>query len=380
MNQHKVDLVIVGGGIHGAAVASIASQQGLSVCLLEQFSSPAQGTSSKSSKLIHGGLRYLESFEIGLVYECLSDRKRLLEKYSELVTLQKFFIPVYSFTSRSSFIIRIGLSLYALLGGMQRSNRFKSIPRSEWQRLDGLNTESLKKVFQYYDAQTDDAKLTERLIEEARLASAEILFNSRLVDCMSQPDGVVVSYQQGEAVKQLRGRFLVNAGGPWVNHVLGHCSPNIKPLEIDLVQGTHIEISGQLKQGIYYLEAPQDRRAVFAIPWHEHIMVGTTENIYEGDPAKVTPSQNEVDYLLDVYNHYFSSTEGTKKNDDVLASWAGLRVLPRTSANPFKRTRETIFHRDKNINPRVISIYGGKLTSHHSTAVKLLKLLQRSGL
>lgn len=373
MTKADYDLVIIGAGIHGAAIASEASKDRLKVLLLEQFDRPAQGTSSKSSKLIHGGLRYLEHFEFGLVYECLSDRKRLLERYPDLVELKKFYIPVYKSTTRSSMIIRTGLSLYALLGGLKKSSRFKRLGRSKWAALDGLKTSELKNVFHYFDAQTDDAKLTARLLDEATSSGARIEYESEFINCHINETDVEVCYQKDNASLKVSAGLLINAAGPWVNHVVRRCQPAFDPVEIDLVSGTHIEIPGTLDEGIFYLEAPQDQRAVFAMPWKGHILVGTTERIYEGDPAKVRPTDEEIDYLLDVYLHYFPNAGISKA--DILASWAGLRVLPKNKASPFKRSRETIFHKNNHENPRVYSIYGGKLTSHYSTARKLLKLL-----
>jgi glycerol-3-phosphate dehydrogenase len=377
METQRFDLIIIGAGINGAAIARESTLEGMDVCLIEQFDKPARGTSSKSSKLIHGGLRYLESFEINLVYECLSDRRRLLELYPELVRLENFYIPIYKNTSRASFIVRIGLLLYAILGGGMAANRFSSIPRSRWSELDGLNTRDLKHVYKYYDAQTDDAELTTVILNEAIEEGARVLFNAEFKECLVTKSGVTVTCQQGQDTVTLQAKYLVNAGGPWVNHVLQRCQPAVNHIEIDLVQGTHIELPGRLAQGIYYLEAPQDRRAVFAMPWKDHIMVGTTESLYQGDPADVAPTQAEIDYLLTVYNHYFSNHGTSVTSSDVTDSWAGLRVLPRSESSVFSRSRETIFHKDDEKHPRIFSIYGGKLTSHYSTARKLLKLLKR---
>lgn len=374
-DYYEFDLIIVGAGIHGASVAHEAVLTGLRVLLIEQYDRPARGTSSKSSKLIHGGLRYLESLELNLVYECLSDRRRLLEKYPDLVRLQKFYIPVYRDTSRSRLIIRTGLGLYALLGGMRRENRFHSLAKEQWQELDGLRTDDLLAVFQYYDAQTDDALLTERLIQEADKSGAEILFNAEFLQCNAGGDAVTVKFKYGNEYLTRNARYLINAAGPWVNEVVAGCKPAFKELEIDLVQGTHIEVPGQLLKGIYYLEAPQDRRAVFAMPWKGHIMVGTTEALHTGPASGPAPTEKETEYLLSIYNHYFSQVRNKITPDEIIDSWSGLRVLPKSDSNPFKRTRETIFLPDNKNNPKIYSIYGGKLTSHYSTAIKLLKLL-----
>lgn len=374
MTQYDTDIVIVGAGIHGAAVAREACRQGYKVTLLEQYDRPAGGTSSKSSKLIHGGLRYLESLELNLVYECLSDRSRLLEQYPELVRLQKFYIPIYRSTTRSSFIIRAGLSLYALLGGLKKANRFRKLQKQEWQSLDGLSTDNLHAVYQYYDAQTDDAALTTRLIDESIEDGLQILFNAKFLSCHAYEDHVSISLNH-EKYSSITARYMINATGPWVNHVISGCQPDIEPIEIDLVQGTHIEIPGELSQGIYYLEAPQDQRAIFSMPWQGHILLGTTESMHTGDPASSEPTKEEITYLLKVYNHYYRAENNKLKEDEIINSWSGLRVLPKSEDDPFKRTRETIFLPNRKDRPNIFSIYGGKLTSHYSTAIKLLKLL-----
>ena len=164
------DIAIIGGGIHGAACAQAAVEKGYTVLVLEQYEKPGLGTSSKSSKLIHGGLRYLESGQFKLVRECLQERKHLLKSAGSLVRLVPFYIPVYANSSRPPWLIRLGLMIYTLFSGMT----FKSIPTNQWQHLDGLKTEGLKKVFQYYDAQTDDQQLTEHVMSQAIKLGAKL--------------------------------------------------------------------------------------------------------------------------------------------------------------------------------------------------------------
>lgn len=374
MASKRYDMIIIGGGIHGAAVARQAVERGLEVLLLEQFDEPAPATSRRSSKLIHGGLRYLESFSFGLVRECLLDRRRLLQDYSELVSMQKFYIPIYQSTSRSRLELRAGLSLYGVLGGLDQYSRFHTVPKSQWHTLDGIKQEGLLAVFQYWDGQTDDQKLTARLLEETEQQGACIQFGAEFLHCQQHEDQLSIRYQVGEEQHQVNSRYLINASGPWVNQVLAKCSPAPPTLPVDLVQGTHLELPGQLDQGIYYLEAPQDQRAIFAMPWYDRILFGTTEKVYTGDPAKVAASQEEIDYLLQVYNHYFA--DKPLQQDDIITAWAGLRVLPASDENPFGRSRDTILKGNREQQPNIISIYGGKLTSHYSTAIKVLKYIQ----
>ena len=169
-----VDVVVVGGGIHGVGVAQAAAAAGHSVLLLEK-TSLAAGTSSRSSKLIHGGLRYLESGQFHLVRESLRERRILLAIAPELVQLRPFILPLYRETRRRPWQLRVGLSIYALLGGLGPETRFGAVPRSEWTQLDGLQTRGLRKVLRYFDAQTDDAALTRAVMRSAQTLGADVL-------------------------------------------------------------------------------------------------------------------------------------------------------------------------------------------------------------
>ncbi|HEY3486844.1 MAG TPA: FAD-dependent oxidoreductase, partial [Gammaproteobacteria bacterium] len=176
--QEHYDIVVIGGGIHGAGVLQAAAATGYSCLLLEQYAQPALGTSSRSSKLIHGGLRYLETGEFKLVYQCLRERRLLLRNAPGLVKLKPFFIPVYRQTSRGPWQIRAGLALYSLLAGYGRRVRFRTVPRTRWSELDGLRQTDLQQVFQYADAQTDDAALTKAVITSAESLGAEVRYQA----------------------------------------------------------------------------------------------------------------------------------------------------------------------------------------------------------
>jgi len=362
------DVVVIGAGIHGAGVAQAAAATGYRTLLLEQYDRPAAGTSSKSSKLIHGGLRYLESGQLGLVRECLVERQRLLANAPHLVRLTPFHIPVYQNTGRRPWQIRLGLSLYALLGG----KGFQQVPRSAWPDLDGLRTDTLDAVFRYYDAQTDDALLTQAVMASAESLGADIRYQCSVERAVCEHEYCTVFYREKGAGEEITTRVLVNAAGPWINRVLERIEPVARPLAIDLVQGTHLVIPGTLRQGMYYLEAPQDKRAVFITPWKDNILLGTTESLFAGNPGNVQPLEQEISYLLDVYNHYFEKTFDASQ---VIEAFAGLRVLPRGKDAAFHRSRDTILHRDVDTCPRVLSIYGGKLTSYRATAEKVIKKL-----
>jgi glycerol-3-phosphate dehydrogenase len=367
------DLVVIGGGIHGVGVAQAAAAAGHRVLVLEK-KALASGTSSRSSKLIHGGLRYLETYELSLVYECLRERELLLKLAPGLVELKRFHIPVYQHTRRRPWIIRVGLGLYSVLGGLSSNVRFGTVPTSDWGDLDGLVTDDLEEVFFYFDAQTDDVLLTRAVMRSAADLGAELAVPARFVTAELRKDSCVVGYEANGRQVECQARVLINAGGPWVNEILQQVSPAQDLLPIELVQGAHVLVEGRLEQGLYYVESPRDGRAVFVMPHAEGTLVGTTEVRFRGDPSEVRALRTEIRYLARVLRHYFPRyLEGGWS--EIRAAWAGLRVLPTGAGHAFHRSRETILYVDganESIAPRLLSIYGGKLTSYRATAEKVM--------
>src|SRR5271169_498013 len=210
----QFDVVIVGGGIHGAGVLQAVAAAGHSALLIER-QALAAGTSSRSSKLIHGGLRYLESGQFGLIRESLRERAVHLRIAPELVELKPFFIPVYADTRRRPWQLMLGLSVYALLGGFHPSTRFGRVPKRDWPKLDGLETQNLDAVIRYYDAQTDDAELTRAVVNSARSLGGELAMPANFTAASLTDDGVTVTFACGGASTDCRARVLVNAAGPW---------------------------------------------------------------------------------------------------------------------------------------------------------------------
>ncbi len=366
-------MLVVGGGIHGVGVAQAAAAAGHSVLLLER-QGLAAGTSSRSSKLIHGGLRYLETADIPLVRESLRERELLLRLAPELVTRQRFFIPVYHYTSRRPWVIRTGLSLYAVLAGLGAKVRFRTVPRAEWGNLDGLTTEGLQAVFQYWDAQTDDVQLTRAVMRSAASLGARSLCPASFERASVGADACRVTYRYRDTDQVCEAKTIVNAAGPWATSLLERIDPTIPGLAVENVQGSHLELLGRVERGCYYMEVPFDRRAVFLIPWRdETALLGTTEHAFQGDPASVTPFPEEIDYLMTVYRHYFPG-----RPSDILDAWAGLRVLPGSQGKAFSRSRETQLPVDDPRQPRVVTIFGGKLTGYRATAQKVMRQLRKS--
>ena len=372
----RCDVIVIGAGIHGCGVAQGAAAAGHSVLLLEQ-QFPAHGTSSRSSKLIHGGLRYLESGQFHLVAESLAERSYMLANAPELVQLKPFYVPLYKDTRRRAWQLTVGLSLYAVLGRFGRGTSFGFVPRRQWDALDGLKTEGLRYVFRYYDGQTDDAALTRAVLRSAQSLGAQYEQGAQVYATELTDRGVRVSYRYHGKVVDAEATVVVNATGPWAATVARFVTPALQLPTIELVQGTHIQVPGQLRQGIYYVESPRDGRAVFIMPWHDRTLVGTTETRYRGNPEQVHPLPSELNYLLYVLRHYFPAYEGMSARD-LLGSFAGLRVLPAGSGHAFHRPRETVVYADRELRPRFVSVLGGKLTGWRATSEQVMKRIAAS--
>ena len=368
-DTESYDLCVIGGGIAGAGILQAAAAAGYRAILLEARGIAA-GTSSRSSKLIHGGLRYLESMQFSLVRESLKERQILLKIAPDLVKLVPFYIPIFSTTKRSRYQIRIGLGLYALLGNLRKSARFRTIPRDEWDRLDGLKTQGLRCIFQYFDGQTDDVALTRAVLASALELGGHCELPAEFRSATRNERGWSVEFTTDRSEQVFQARTVVNAAGPWVEQVRARFDPLPSGFAVDLVQGTHIEIDEEIESGIYYTEATRDRRAVFTIPWKGHTLVGTTENVYEGAPAEVTPLNDEIAYLLETFNEYFPG-----RAPKLVDAWAGSRVLPRTSSSAFDRPRDVTLVPDDEVRPTLLSIYGGKLTGYRAMSQKVITKL-----
>ena len=371
MTEQHYDIVVIGAGIQGAGVAQAAAAAGYSVAVMEK-TAIAAGTSSRSSKLIHGGLRYLETGQFALVRKTLKERQLLLDIAPSLVKPIPFYIPIYKNNKRKSWQIRIGLSLYALLAGFNKLAIFKTLSIKEQHALmeEGLLQQGMRSVFQYWDAQTDDSLLTQAVMKSAEKFGAKLFIPAPVesVSYNQQAQRFQIKYRLNNQTEVLSSCCLVNAAGPWVNKVLETITPVPKKQDIDLVQGAHIVLDTPAPKGIYYLEAPQDHRAVFVMPWKNKTLLGTTETAFRGDLDNVRATDAEVQYLIKVYQHYFPDhpTRITER-------FAGLRVLPKSEHGYFSRPRDVVM--DESL-PGLITLYGGKLTGYRVTAEQVLERLK----
>jgi glycerol-3-phosphate dehydrogenase len=380
--ERTYDLAIIGGGINGAATAREAALRGLKVALVDarDFSS---GTSSRSSKLIHGGLRYLEQFDFKLVHESRTERRTLLALAPHLACPLPFVLPIYRGDPYYPLKIRVGLSIYDLLGNLGRADRHRMLSREEALRLiPALRSENLRAAAVYYDSETDDARLTLEMILAAAERGATVANYAEIHALETSAPGQSPEIVSGEVEDRLTGRryelaarFWVNAAGPWVDHVRALLPGFDGTKTVRLTKGTHLILPGvdpdhALFAAILPGDLPAQAGRIFLmLPWHGHALLGTTDTDFDGDPANVQPDRADADYLLGAVNRVLRQPLTVR---DVLGSFAGLRALAiEPGRSPSENTREYRFHEEPGIK-NFVSICGGKLTTARALGEKLV--------
>ncbi|HSK63954.1 MAG TPA: glycerol-3-phosphate dehydrogenase/oxidase, partial [Pyrinomonadaceae bacterium] len=358
----EFDVIIIGAGINGAGIARDAAMRGLKVLLIDK-GDIGSGTSAASTRLIHGGLRYLEQFEFGLVRESLTERETLLRIAPHLVRPLPITIPIYKQARRGRTTIRAGLIAYDLLswGKSLPRHRMQSA-RATLKQLPGLEPEGLVGSAVYYDAQVEFA---ERLVLENVLAAAEAGATVRtytrvtkLVTAEGRVTGVHVDTDQTDEIKA---NFVINAAGPWVDQLQDQRL-------IGGTKGSHIVVApfpGAPERAVY-LEAISDGRPFFVIPWNGNYLIGTTDVGYEDDPDRVCSEQWEVDYLLAETNRAFP--DAGLAREQVLYTYSGVRPLPFTTNEDAPDITRRHFLRQHPRFKNLISVVGGKLTTYRSLA------------
>lgn len=361
--QTEYDVVIIGGGVQGCGIAQACAAAGFSTLIIDKKDWGAE-TSSKSSKLIHGGLRYIQTAQFSLVRESLAEREWLFSHAPDLVKPNWFYLPLYKDNRFRPWQLATGLSLYQMLGGLNKHSFYKRIPKRQWKELAGLKTEGLQAVFAYQDGQTSDKALTERIVASAKKLGADCVAPAQFTRAAKFSNGYQACFRTNEGEFCVKTRLLINASGPWTNHVLACITPAPGLKAIDLIQGTHIVIDQQISEHCFYLEVPSDKRVIFVMPWQDKTLIGTTETLFEGHPDNCQPLDREIYYLQEALQHYFPSLQY-----QVIDSFAGLRVLPKSEGRAFSRPRDTIIEQQGNL----ISVYGGKLTTWRATAEQVLR-------
>jgi glycerol-3-phosphate dehydrogenase len=364
----QVDLAIIGGGINGAGLAALAAKNGLSVVLFEKGDF-ASGTSSKSTKLIHGGIRYLEHGHFPLVFEALHERHNLLKKAPHLVYPLPFLLPCYQTDHRKPWILRTGLWMYDSLAGLQNIHRHQWLTSQQViQQFPQINAEQLQGCGLYYDAQTNDARLVLENIFAAEQAGAICMNYCQVLNVETHKTFIEVFYQsQPSQTQSLTASCLVNASGPWSNDLYQMIFKKKQTL-VRPTRGSHLIIPKLLDHFAVLITNQQDHRIIFVIPWRNYSLIGTTDLDDSRSPDQVCPSQEEVNYLLHEAGRIFPSLRRT--TPPILAAFSGLRPL--ASSDLYKST-SSISREDRIIqNENILSIVGGKLTTYQSMARKLL--------
>ncbi len=382
MTKRAVDLLVVGGGINGAAIARDAAGRGLSVMLAEK-GDYACATSSASSKLIHGGLRYLESYEFSLVRQSLRERESLLKAAPYLVEPLKFLMPLTSDQKRPAWLVHLGLKLYDFLSGSKSLAASGRLSRAEIGALPRLRPEKLNAVLHYHDCRTDDARLVLALLIDARERGADIANRRAVKDIRAKEDGYSVTLSQGGNRFEVDARFVVNAAGPWANEIAGLCDAPPAAQDLRLIRGSHLVLPMPEPPELNaYTLQNDDGRVVFTLPWlrNRFLVIGTTDVPHDGDPSDAKCTAAEADYLLRVYNRYFAHPGGAAEPEDIVWTWSGVRpLIDDGSRDPSKVTRGSDLNYRAQGNGGFVTVYGGKLTTHRHLAETVMRRLARMG-
>jgi len=376
LGRQPLDILVVGGGITGAGIVRDAALRGYRVGLIEKDDF-ASGTSSKSSKLIHGGLRYLKNLEFGLVHEALSERKTLLEIAPHLVHPLKCLLPVYESDTDPSWMVHLGLLMYDMLSFSKSIGSHQMIDGEAAESVAPLlRKEGLKQIAQYYDCGADDFRLVMANVQSAALAGAVVANYVRAEDLLwekSAVAGVRATDALTGARLDIRSHTVVNAAGPWSDQLRKIWDEEEIP-RLRTTKGVHLILSRDRLKILHPIVVPavSDQRPVFAIPWRRFVVLGTTDTEYTGDLDRVCPEKDDVDYLLDTFNYYFPTTRLT--DADIVSTFAGLRPLVDEGGKTESRvTREYEIFEDPDA---VFSIVGGKLTTYRTMALELVNRLR----
>jgi len=367
------DLIVIGGGINGTGIATDAAGRGLSVLLIEA-QDLACATSSASSKLIHGGLRYLEHYEFRLVSEALAEREVLLKLAPHIAFPMRFRLP-HQPHLRPAWMIRIGLFLYDHLG------KRTSLPSSTGLKFgqESVLKSEITRGFEYSDCWVDDARLVVVNAQEVVARGGEVRTRTRVNRAWREDGMWMVEAEEIDTGKihTFRSKGLVNATGPWVKHFFDDGLQLKSPYGIRLIKGSHIVVPRVHDQPQSYILQNEDNRIVFVIPWmDEFSIIGTTDVEYHGDPKEVKIDQNEITYLLKVYNDHFKKQ---LTQSDIVWTYSGVRPLCDDESDSAQTvTRDyTLDVHDQNGKAPLLSIFGGKLTTYRKLAEHALEKLAK---
>jgi glycerol-3-phosphate dehydrogenase len=379
IGETEFDLAIVGAGINGAGIARDAAMRGLTVLLIDK-GEIGGGTTSASTRLIHGGLRYLEHFEFGLVRESLRERETLLRIAPHLVKPLPMTIPIYKQSKRGRVTIRAGMIAYDVLSWGKSLPRHQMLSRAQTlAELPGLNPEGLLGSAFYFDAQVE---FPERLVMDNAMAARELgaqVFDHTMVTKLLVVEKLVSGIEFVTADGQThsaRALVVINATGPWIDRLLER-APVESPRLIGGTKGSHIVMPSfpTAPASAIYLEARSDGRPMFIIPWNGKYLIGTTDVRFEGNPDDVRCESWEVDYLLGEANLAFPKARLT--TEDIVLTYSGVRPLPVTNEKDEQSITRRHFIREHPRLSNLLSIVGGKLTTYRSLSEECVDLIFR---
>lgn len=374
MSEKILDLFVIGGGINGAGIARDAAGRGLSVAMCEK-DDLAQGTSSRSGKLVHGGLRYLEYYEFRLVREALIEREVLLNAAPHIVWPMRFVLP-HSPGDRPAWLVRMGLYLYDHLGGRKKLPGTRILDLH--QDPEGAPIKNAyRKGFEYSDCWVDDARLVSLNALDAAEHGATILTRTRCISAHRAADAWVITLQNTQTGEQqtLRAKALVNAAGPWVLEIINQVTQTRSRRNVRLVKGSHIIVPKFWEGQQAYLMQNNDKRVIFINPYEgDKALIGTTDIPWEGDADSVTADDGEQQYLLDAVNRYFKIQLCAS---DVITRFSGVRPLfDDGKGNPSAVTRDYVFELDEQQQLPLLHVFGGKITTFRKLAEHALQKLK----
>lgn len=381
-NGRPLDAVIIGGGINGCAIAEEASMRGLRVALIEQTDF-GFGTTWRSTKLIHGGLRYLEHGDVRLVRESLRERSWLLKTRPYLVTPQRFLLPTLPWSRRPEWQLRIGLATYDMLALYRGVPTHRHLNDASFERLAPYLPESVSSGFSFFDARVHaPERLALEFAFNARTHGAAIA-NHAAVTAIAAENGAVtgVSVTEGDETFEIPARAVVNAAGPWVDAVNEHGGlPEVELL--GLTRGTHIVVELEVPPGrdAIFSTARSDGRVFFAVPQGELLLIGTTDERFEGDPGEIRPSNDDIVYLLEEAQTLMPGRGITRES--IRYAYAGLRPLQRVAGGPEAAIsrRHSVIHHERLGGPKgMYSLVGGKLSTFRPLAREVAAMLGASG-
>lgn len=366
MSSEMIDLFVIGGGINGAGVARDAAGRGLSVVLCEK-DDLAQGTSSRSGKLVHGGLRYLEYYEFRLVREALIEREVLLRAAPHIIWPMRFVLP-HSPEDRPAWLVRLGLFLYDNLGGRRKLPGTRTLDLRRDPEGAPLK-DSYHKGFEYSDCWVDDARLVVLNAVDAAERGAEVLTRSACVSARREDGAWTVQTRHTETgeMRTFRARCLVNCAGPWVSDFITRVAGSNSARQVRLVKGSHIIVRKWWSGDHAYLVQNNDKRVIFINPYEGDLaLIGTTDIAYDGPAEEVTADEAEIDYLLAAVNRYFKEK---LRRGDVVHSFSGVRPLfDDGQGNPSAVTRDYVFDLDQTGGAPLMNVFGGKITTFRELA------------